>query len=238
MNKLIKRALSIYILCVATSAHASWLADIFNQMVKANSIASNIRDTQNAGLGVQRDILCSQREIQSLMNLVHQSVIGNYGWGDYRFHDYQSYGISGADWTSMMRLAAGASSQGDLGELMRGLSRQFPVSQNIFNRSISDPTTRRYYGIKSQTVLATRAASQLDYNKIQQQIAYQQMLRQQIERTKDLKAAMDLSSRIQIEGNLINLEILRQSALSNQQQAISQQASVTAALANARFLSK
>ena len=31
------------------------------------------------------------------------------------------------------------------------------------------------------------------------------MLQQQIEKTKDLKAAIDLSNRIQVEGNLISL---------------------------------
>jgi hypothetical protein len=49
---------------------------------------------------------------------------------------------------------------------------------------------------------------------------------------------MDLANRIQVEGNLINLEILRQSALVNQQQAITEQASVMSALSNAKFLTK
>ena len=78
----------------------------------------------------------------------------------------------------------------------------------------------------------------MDYNKIQDQIAYQHMLQQQIEKTNDLKAAVDLSSRIQVENNLIKLEILRQSALANQQQAISEQANSQCSVSNANFLTK
>ena len=99
-------------------------------------------------------------------------------------------------------------------------------------------TNQQYYAVKSKTVLAARAASQLDYDHIQNQIAYQQMLQQQIEKATDLKSAIDLSNRIQVEGNLINLAILRQAALSNQQQAINEQANINSALSNAKFLTK
>ena len=90
---------------------------------------------------------------------------------------------------------------------------EFPIDINGYNQGVSDPTSRQYYADQSQTVLATRAASQLDYDKIQDQIAYQQMLQQKIDNTDELKSALDLNNRIQVESNLINLEILRQSHL-------------------------
>ena len=138
---------------------------------------------------------------------------------------------------SVMRMAETGRGAGALGETMGGMANQFPADRDTYNRGISDKE-QQYYALKSQTVLAARAASQLDYNKIQDQIAYQQMLQQQIEKTSDLKAAVDLSNRIQVEGNLITLEILRQTALVNQQQAMTDQATVNAALVNAKFLTK
>lgn len=214
-----------------SSAYASWLADIFNQIEKTNGIASNILDEEKENLGVQENI-------EDLMNQVHQSVTGHSGWGNYQLHDFQSYGSNANDWMSVMNLSKQGGGRGDLAEMIRHLSNQFPINQNDFNKSVNDPVSQHYYALKSQTVLATRAASQLDYDKIQQQISFQNMLRQQIENTKDLKSAVDLSSRIQVEGNLINLEILRQTALFNQQQSITEEASVTSALENARFLTK
>ncbi|HSW69154.1 MAG TPA: type IV secretion system protein, partial [Gammaproteobacteria bacterium] len=107
-----------------------------------------------------------------------------------------------------------------------------------YSGGVSNPTSRAYYTTQSQTIVAARAASQLDYDKVQNQIAYQQALQQQIENAKDLKSAMDLNNRIQVESNLINLEILRQAAISNQQQAVTAQGGVNSALTNAKFLTK
>ena len=64
------------------------------------------------------------------------------------------------------------------------------------------------------------------------------MLQQQIEKTKDLKASIDLANRMQVENNLIAVAMLRQSAISNQQNSVGEQASLISAQANSRFLSK
>lgn len=232
-------ALSFIIgLGLSPGSHANWFADIVNQIVQTNMINGQILNSQNNSFNVQKDILTSQQEIEKLMQEVNRSVIGSSGWGTYQFRDYQSYGDSARDWASVMHMAESGYGDGHLGQMINSIANQFPVDRNTFNKGIADANSQKYYAIKSQTVLATRASSQLDYNKIQDQIAYQQMLQQQIENAKDLKAAVDLCNRIQVEGNLINLEILRQVALINQQQAITEQATVNAALSNARFLTK
>lgn len=186
----------------------------------------------------QTGILRSQLDIQSLVKSMNNSMTGSSGWGTYQYHDYQSYGGSARDWTSVLQMAERGSGSGALSSTLNVLSSQFPINKTAFNRGITGSSNQRYYSLQSQTILATRAASQLDYDKIQDQINYQQMLQQQIEKTKDLKAAVDLGNRIQVESNLINLEILRQSALANQQQSISEQGNVNAALVNAKFLTK
>lgn len=216
---------------VCSLAQANWLEDIWRSELRMEGLLGGSLNNQGQMLGVQRDI-------DSLMKDMNGHMTGHSGWGNYQFHDYQSYGGEARDWANVMQMAEHGQGAGELGGMISGVSRQFPANTAIYNRGVSDANSQRYYALKSQTILAARAASQLDYNKIQDQIAYQQMLQQQIEQTKDLKAAIDLSNRIQIEGNLINLEILRQTALTNQQQAISEQASINAALTNAKFLTK
>ena len=222
----------------------SFLSFFFASTTQANWF-SKIADLIKASNGIQRDtfkrdgeILATQQHIDGLIQELNGHMTGSRGWGTYQFHDYQSYGVSASDWSSVINMANQGNGRGELGSMMGNLSNQFPANVSSYNQSISDPTHQKYYSLKSQTVLAARAASQLDYNKIQAQIAYQQMLQQQIEKTSDLKAAIDLSNRIQVEGNLINLEMLRQVALLNQQQAITEQASLNTALSNAKFLTK
>lgn len=215
----------------ASTAEASWFSKIVDLIKASNGIQRDIykRDTE---------MLATQQHIDGLMKELNGHMTGSRGWGTYQFHDHQSYGGGANDWSSVMHMAGQGNGTGELGLTMNNLSNQFPASTSSYNQSISDTTNQKYYALKSQTVLAARAASQLDYNKIQAQIAYQQMLQQQIEKTNDLKAAIDLSNRIQVEGNLINLEMLRQIALLNQQQAITDQATLNTALSNAKFLTR
>ena len=220
---------------LSNASYANWFQDIIDAINKQSSITNNILGNS---LSVQRDLLSAQQNINGLMQQVNDNMRGHSGWGTYQFQDHQSYGDGARDWNSVMVMAESGQGGGHLGQMIGSISNQFPADRVSFNRGVSDPNIQKYYALKVQTTLAARAASQLDYNKIQDQIAYQQMLQQQIEKTKDLKAAVDLNNRIQVEGNLINLEVLRQVALFNQQQSITEQASVNTALFNARFLTK
>lgn len=238
MRKMKRRSLiTCFILTLTTSSasYANWFLDIINTITKQSGITHNLLGNLYSQEG---QMLGCQQDIDSLMKQLNQNVTGHAGWGTYQFHDYQSYGNAASNWSQVMQMAQGGPSSGALGQTMSGMANQFPADSHSYNKGVSNLNSQKYYALKSQTILAIRAASELDYNKIQEQIAYQQMLQQQIEKTKDLKAAMDLSNRIQVEGNLISLEILRQTALANQQQAINEQASINDALMNARFLTK
>lgn len=223
------------ILSFSSSCYANWYQDIINAIISQSVITQGILYSQ---LSVQQDMLSNQKEMQRLMDQINGNVTGHSGYGTYQFHDYQSYGSGANDWSNVINMAGHGHGDGALGGMIGSIARDFPFDSSAYNRGVSNPGTQRYYATKSQTTIAARAASELDYNKIQQQIAYQQLLMQQIENTKNIKAAMDLANRIQVEGNLINLEILRQAALVNQQQAITEQASVMGALSNAKFLTK
>lgn len=217
------------------SLQANWFLDIINTINAQSGLTNNLLQQD---LTIQKDILSSQKDINELIRQMNGSLIGHQGWGQFQFQDYQSYGGQGANWYDVMNMSGEGSGKGELGNSINHLSKDFPIDTYGFSRGIRDRNQQKYYALKSQTILAIRAASQLDYDKIQKQIVYQQMLKDQIEKTDNLKAATDLANRIQVEGNLINLEILRQIALSNQQMAVDEQASVNTALLNAKFLTR
>ncbi len=124
-----------------------------------------------------------------------------------------------------------------LGQTLHSLEKEFPVDTPLYNQVNPNKTDQAYYALKAKTALAARAASQLGYDKIQEQINYANQLRQQIGTTTTLKQSLDLQNRLTIENNLIQLETLRQLALLNQQQAIDAQAQVNDAIQTAHFLS-
>jgi len=236
MKKILRYISFILIVSYYPTSEANWLADIVNRIEQTNVISSNILQSQNQLLDAERELLSSQKDIESLMKEVHSSVIGHSGWGTYQSHDYATFGESAHDWAAVMKMIDSGSGSGALSQTIQNIAGQFPIDKNSFNQGISNRNSQTYYAVQAQTILATRAASQLDYDTIQHQIAYQQMLQQQIENTNDLKAAVDLNNRIQVEANLIQLAMLRQSALSNQQHAISEQGNINTALLNAKFL--
>src|SRR5579883_1277867 len=96
---------SLFLSMVTTSAYANWLEDIFKSELRLEGFQRGILDREGEMLGVQRDILTSQREIDSLMKEVNGHLLGNSGWGTYQFHDYQSYGESARDWSGVMNMA-------------------------------------------------------------------------------------------------------------------------------------
>lgn len=232
---MMRRFILIGLILMTSPVYANWFQDIINTINKQSGITNNLLGNLASQEG---QILSTQQDIDSLMKELNGHMAGHSGWGSYQFHDYQSYGDNARDWTQLLQMAERGQGLGDLGSMMTTLSQQFPSDISRFNQGIADVKMQRYYALKSQSNLAVRAASQLDYNNIQDQITYQKMLQQQIEKASDLKAAMDLSNRIQVENNLIQLEILRQVALMNQQQIITDQAVINSALSHANFLTK
>lgn len=235
MKKYIMLFCLIPCLLLSNVTYANWYLDIINAINNQGGLENGWLNSISSQQGA---LLTSQQNVEKTIQQMNGNIIGNYGWGTFNSHDYQSYGDSAIDWVKVLQLAENGGGSGDLGQKMNTIAGQFPIDEKGFNQGITDPNSQKFYSLQSQTVLATRAASQLDYDKIQNQITYQQMLQQQIEKASDLKSAVDLNNRIQVEANLINLEILRQSSLANQQNAISEQANVNSALMNAKFLTK
>ncbi len=222
---------TIFVFIFSEISYASAIYGILDTLRRVEGVQIDVRN-------IERDMMNNQRDIHSLMKQINAGVVGHSGWGTYQPHEHQTYGDSARDWARLMELAKTGNGSGALAQTLSRIANQFPIDQAAFNRGVSDTQSQTYYAQQSQTILATRAASQLDYDKIEEQITYQKTLQQQIEHANDLKSAVDLNNRIQVETNLIQLAMLRQAALANQQQAMSQQANMMSGLTHAKFLTK
>jgi len=227
--------ISVSLLIISTSTYANIFADIISLIAKEAGITNSLLNNE---IAIEENMLTTQEGMEKVLKQVNGNMTGSSGLGFFKYQDYQSYGSGGSSWVSVIEIAKKGQGSGDLGHVMRAVSKAYSANKSTYNQGVRDTASQQYYATKTETLLAVRAASELDYNKIQEQIDYQKMLLKQIDQTKDLKAAMDLANRINIESNLINLEILRQSTLVNQQQAINEQGSAMGALSNARFLTK
>ncbi|MCH9755459.1 MAG: type IV secretion system protein [Candidatus Rickettsiella isopodorum] len=203
------------------------------------SYADPISDLVNIAAqiqGYQLQISSIQNTIQGLTHQIQDAVSGQSEWGHSQFTDHQSWGENTDRWGSVLSMAGNTGNNSQLGRTLRALAEEFPVATELYNSVNPNKMDQKYYALKAKTALAARAASQLSYDKIQDQINYANQLRQQIGTTATLKQSVDLESRLTLENNLIQLEMLRQLALINQQHAIDAQAEVNEAVQNAHFL--
>ncbi|WP_218814689.1 type IV secretion system protein [Rickettsiella endosymbiont of Dermanyssus gallinae] len=214
--------LSLLILCPLKSYADPFISSVLQ-------IASQIKDYQMQMADIQSTI-------QRLDSQIQQAVSGHSEWGNWQFNDFNSWGLNADRWSSLLNSTVNGDTNSQLGSMLRLLSREFPLAVELYNRVNPNKSDQKFYSLKAKTALVARAASQLSYDKIQEQINYTNQLRQQIGTTATLKEAVDLSSRLTIENNLIQIEVLRQLALMNQQHAIDAQAEINDELENARFV--
>lgn len=234
MKKWIVMVMFAFSMTMSTTSEAAWITDIIRLLKKqaemTNGYLKMLSDTEG-------EMLSTEKSIEGLMEDVKGSLQGRNEWGSYGYVDYMSYGAGARSWRDVLNMTTGGGVGGELGHVMSEIANQFPIDTTLFNQGVADLEAQKYYALQAGTVLATRAASQLDFNKIQEQIDYQNKLRKSVGKSQNLKESVDLSSRIQVEGNLIALQILREVAVANQQRAVSDEATVLSALSNARFLS-
>jgi hypothetical protein len=200
-------------------------------------LVSSINNADTAMAGYEQTISGLEGDIKNGIGSLNSAMTSHTGMGSLNFKDFASWGNGSSDWGSVLNLAQSGGGAGNLGAAMSQLAKQFPMNTNFVNQHTNDPVQQQWYAVNAQTALAARAASQADYNQIQQQINNEQQLKDQIATTPDIKAAADLQNRLQVENNLIQLEMLRELSLSNQQQALKTQAAASGALQDAEILS-
>jgi Type IV secretion system proteins len=202
------------------SAKADIFDYILDELKKQTDIEGDIKKATSQLPDLQ------QQTINQLLNTAGLNISTQ----DYN-PDLQSWGSNMDKWQSVLTVYQNGG-QG-IGSIAQNLNQDFPVQSSHVANPNPQSLDAKYYTLQAQTVLASRAASQYDYENIKNQIDYMHQLLALIPKTKTVKDSMDLQNRIQIEGNLIQLEVLRLSALNNQQQAVQAQGAVNAIVNNA-----
>ena len=166
----------------------------------------------------------------------NKAITGKTGYG---LKDFQTYNNTWLDDRSNMNnlLDAYSAGNGLVGGIAKNREREFPIDLDVINKSKLNKQDIDYYKLSAKTALSTRAASEAEFNRIEQKIRDQEKLQKEINNTENLKSSVDLLARIQAENNKISLESLRMLSVLTQQSAISEQAQVNARVQNAKFLS-
>lgn len=184
--------------------------------------------------GVNLDSFKKLKKINDMTLQELHAITGKHHVGKEGYQDFQSWGDSHAKWDSA--LVGYKEGQGSIGHLQKKFDTQFPIAPNYKQLDLAKMHVE-FDTLQAQTALASRAASQDIFDRIQKQIAYQQTLQTQIDETTDLKTATDLQNRLLFENNMIALDTLRLMAISAQQQSIQLQASANEVTSNKAFVS-
>lgn len=214
----LKETCIIIVFCTyIQSANADIWDAIFNQLA--------------AQTGIQQTI---QEYTQSLPAM-QQALTSQNSWGNFNYNpNLQSWGNNTQSWNSILTLYQQGGGSG-VGNIAKQLNKQFPIQTPSTVYPNANSIDAQYYQVQSQTALAARAASQFDYNNIQNEIANLQTLHDQINNTEDLKSSMDLSNRFQYESTMLEIELLRLTALNSQVEAVTAQGQSNAVVDNANF---
>ena len=210
--------LLIIFITMNNKANADVFSDILGQLEQQTNLQQQIQQYTAQMPGLQQQTL--------------QTMIGSYGYGNFNFNqNLQSWGTNTENWNQVLNDYQ--QGQNGIGQLAQQNNQQFPIQQNTIVNPNPQSLDAKYYTLQSQTALAARSASEYDYNNIQNQINNLQQLHDQIDSATNLKAAIDLQNRLQYESAMIQIELLRLAALSNQQQAIESQGESNAEVNNA-----
>lgn len=218
-------------------------ADTLGSILSAvSTISSYEQGAQFSSLNNIGDSISQLQEqlLQNIKSQIGTQITGSYGLGSYNWNQnpsLQYLGDENGSWEDTLKIYENGGNPGDLASTISTLNQQFPIQSNL--NTVTDfntyTTNQNYYDVQAQTALAARAASQVSYDNLQKEITYEESLEQQIDTTGNIKAAIDLQNRLQVENNLIELNMLRLEAVNSQQQSIASQGDINATVSNASF---
>lgn len=160
----------------------------------------------------------------SQMKEQYQSITGNYGWGNWKnslSNLKQDHEWAASDWKSALSGMSGGNSQ-RYQQLLSQYKKNHLVMSSTKYAKGSDSNLSKSYQNQVQTNQASATTATYEFNDINNHLKTLYSLGQQIENAKknnDLKSAVDLNSRIELEIAYISIEELRMQTLLNQQTA-------------------
>ncbi len=162
-----------------------------------------------------------QKQYQQ-MQQQYAAMTGNYGWGNWNNSaaDLTQRQWSPSDWKSALNGMAGGNPERYQELLREYQSMNASMSESDYAKG-ADENLAKSYQNQVKTTQTSYATATYEFNDINRHLKNLYDLSQQIEDKKnsDMKSAMDLNSRIQIESSYISMEEVKMSTLLNQQMA-------------------
>ncbi len=222
---MLKKLFLIFLICwmvIPFTASADIFDLILGQLEEQTGLQDKIEKYTSKLPGLEQDTV--------------NALTSQAGWGNRGYNpNLQSWGNDAKVWDNILTLYQQGGNPEEVSGIAHTLSQQFPIETSTIANPNPNSIDAKYYQLQAQTSLASRAASQFDYNNIQKQIDYLHQLHDQLDNTKDLKSSVDLNNRLQFENSMLQVELLRLAALQNQQQAMSAQANTNSIVNNANF---
>lgn len=201
----------------------------FGEWIRTVQVSAQLKD-QMSTLLQQYQTLQDQ---YSQMKQQYSASTGNYGWGNWNNTQdilQKERQWAAGDWSSALKGMAGGNPARYQELLQEYETAHETMATNQFQNG-SDTHLAASYQNEVETNEASATTATYEFNDINQHLNTLYQLGQQIENASsnsDLKAAIDLNSRIQLEIAYIAIEELRMQTILNQQMAEMQSARITA----------
>lgn len=163
------------------------------------------------------------KEQYDQMQQQYHSITGNYGWGNWNngASDLSKREWAPSNWHSALEGMSGGNPERYQELFSQYKQNHQTMSKDQFAKG-SDQNLATSYQNQVQTNQASATSATYEFNDINKHLQHLQQLGKQIELANNLKSAMDLNSRVQLEVAYISIEELRMQTVLNQQMAQSQ----------------
>lgn len=220
MKKLFLFSVGITMLSAISTTSFALPVEDFGEWIRTVQVSSQL-ENQMSTLVQQYQTLKDQYH---QMQQQYQATTGNYGWGNWNNSEsilQQQREWAAPDWASALKGMAGGNPARYQELLQEYQSDHATLSTDTFQKG-TDPNLAASYQNEVQTNQASATTSTYEFNEINDHLQTLYQLGQQIEDTQkngDLKAAMDLNSRVQLEVGFLSAEAVRMETIVNQQMA-------------------
>lgn len=175
--------------------------------------------------------------VKNLEFLKQQSsyMTGHYGYSSIdNKPNLQNWGTGSNFWEQVLNVYQQGGNPGDVGSVAKTLERQYPIksASEVYPYNAAQG---QYYELQAKTTLASRALSQVSFDRVSKEIEMLDELKDEIEKSPNQKATLDLIARVQIESALIQTQIERLLATLLQQTSVNSQAEPNGAVATHHF---
>ena len=208
------------LMSVSLNAFATMPVIDYTEVAKTAEVIGQL-DKQYTEMKKQYDTMQNQ---YNQLKQQYQSITGNYGWGDWQnsvdnlTHDRE---WTASDWQSALKGMSGGNPDRYQQLLDQYKQNHTTMATQDYAKG-TDSALATNYQNEVQTNQASATTATYEFNDINTHLQTVQQLGQEIENAKknnDLKSAMDLNSRVQVEVAYISIEELRMQAVINQQLA-------------------